>query len=52
MICPKCKMNVNFMKVDTFFLALLEIINNLTKVIDRVDFYLEDKIILHTEDDQ
>lgn len=39
------------MKVDTFFLALLEIINNQTKIIDRVDFYLDDKIILHTDDD-
>lgn len=52
MTCPKCKGMMNFLKVDTFFLGLLELLSLEKKPIDKVDFFKDNKIILHTDDEK
>ena len=52
MTCPKCKGMMNFLKVDTFFLGLLELLSLEKKPIDKVDFFKDNKIVLHTDDEK
>lgn len=39
------------MKVDTFFLGLLELLSHEKYVIDWVDFEINNKIVIHTENE-